>query len=78
MLSCQKASELTEKSTVLKLTTKERLQLKLHTKMCAVCMSYQKQSKLIDDGIQRFTEGVEELKLPEQRKTMILEALNQA
>lgn len=78
MLSCQKASELTEKQTVYKLSPIESLQLQLHTKMCAACLSYQEQSKLIDNGIQRFTEGIEELKLSEQRKALILKALEQA
>jgi len=48
VLSCYKASLLIEKGNVLPLSFTQRIQLKLHTKICDKCNNYQKQSKWID------------------------------
>ena len=48
MLSCRKATELIEKKLLLKLSFKEKTQLKLHKTFCDACTAYEKQSKLID------------------------------
>ena len=46
MLSCKKATELLEKRSVVKLSIKEKIQLKMHTNMCKVCHAYENQSKI--------------------------------
>jgi len=50
-LSCLKATELIEKKFHFKLSFKEKLQLKGHKMMCKACSNYEKQSKIIDNGI---------------------------
>ncbi|MFO7830189.1 MAG: hypothetical protein R6V23_16320 [Bacteroidales bacterium] len=51
-LSCLKASEIIEKKFHFKLSFIERLQLKLHKMMCSACTLYEKQSTLLEKGIQ--------------------------
>lgn len=50
-LSCLKATELVEKKMHFGLTTRERLQLKIHKMMCDACSSYEKQSLFLEKGI---------------------------
>ncbi len=50
-LSCLKATELIEKKLHVKLSVKERLQLKMHKMMCSACTNYEKQSIFIEKGI---------------------------
>ena len=52
-LSCLKATELIEKRFHFELSFKEKLQLKIHTMMCDACTMYEKQSEIIEDGIQK-------------------------
>ena len=49
MLSCKKATELIEKRTLLKLSFKEKVQLRMHKSMCDACTEYEKQSRKIDE-----------------------------
>ncbi|MDD2794050.1 MAG: hypothetical protein PHD73_12780 [Sediminibacterium sp.] len=49
MLSCRKATELIEKQFVVKLTLKERVQLKMHKSICDACTAYEKQSRFLND-----------------------------
>jgi hypothetical protein len=49
MLSCKKATELMEKQSLIGLSKKEILRLRLHTTMCDGCKAYQEQSILIDN-----------------------------
>ena len=51
MLTCQKASALIEKRNLFALTRKEKVMLRIHTAVCKSCMSYQKQSKIIDHAL---------------------------
>jgi len=51
-LSCIKASELIEKRFHFKLSATEKLQLKVHKLMCDACTIYEKQSRLIEKGIE--------------------------
>jgi hypothetical protein len=53
MLSCQKASALIDKKSVLGLSLIEKVQLTMHTRMCDVCSAYQKQSRFIDKAIEK-------------------------
>nr|WP_276902662.1 hypothetical protein [Pedobacter kyonggii] len=52
MLSCKKATELIEKKSLVDLSAKEKIMLKLHTSMCDGCSAYQTQSLLIDELLQ--------------------------
>jgi hypothetical protein len=52
-LSCLKSSELIEKKLHFRLTLRERMQLKMHTMMCDACTMYQKQSYIIEKGIEQ-------------------------
>ena len=49
MLSCKKATELIEKRSLVKLSFKEKVQLRMHKSMCDACTAYEKQSKKIDE-----------------------------
>ncbi len=51
-LSCIKATELIEKRFHFGLSGKEKLQLKVHKMMCDACTNYEKQSILIEKGIE--------------------------
>lgn len=48
MLSCKKAAALMDKSADVKLSLKQTMQLRMHVKICDGCAAYQKQSKLIE------------------------------
>jgi hypothetical protein len=50
-LSCLKATELIEKKFHIKLSFTEKIQLELHKMMCDACKKYEKQSKIIEEGI---------------------------
>lgn len=52
-LSCLKATELIEKKFHFNLTLKEKLQLKLHKMMCDACTNFEKQSKMLEKGIEK-------------------------
>lgn len=49
MLSCKKATELIEKRTLVRLSFKEKVQLRMHKSMCDACTAYEKQSRKIDE-----------------------------
>jgi hypothetical protein len=53
-LSCKKATELIEKNLHVKLNWLENIQLKVHKMMCTACNNYEKQSKLIDKGLENI------------------------
>ncbi len=53
MLSCKKATELIEKKLCFKLNIVESVQLLVHTSMCHACKTYEKQSKVIDNVLQK-------------------------
>ncbi|MGQ1948378.1 hypothetical protein ACT3CD_14885 [Geofilum sp. OHC36d9] len=52
-LSCLRATELIEKQFHFKLSFSERLQLKIHKSMCKACADYEKQSTVLEHGIQK-------------------------
>lgn len=51
-LSCLKATELIEKNFHVQLSFSERMQLKAHKMMCDACRNYEKQSILIEKGME--------------------------
>ena len=53
-LSCLKATELIEKNFHVQLSFSERMQLKAHKMMCDACRNYEKQSILIEKGMETF------------------------
>jgi hypothetical protein len=53
-LSCFKATELVEKRMHIKLSFKETFQLKIHLMMCDACSKYEKQSLILEKGIQNM------------------------
>lgn len=68
-LSCQKASELIEKKMHIKLSFRERLQLNAHKMMCEACTAYEKQSLILEKGIeQHLHHKEEEVDLQELKK----------
>lgn len=76
-LSCLKASELIEKKFHFKLSFKERLQLKFHKMMCSACTLYEKQSTLLEKGIEnQYKHNDEEINIIALKK-MIIEKLKE-
>ncbi len=78
MLSCKKATELVEKRIVVGLSTKERVQLKMHTSMCDACKSYEKQSIIMDEAVKQYANGHHHnnLKLSSTTKQTIIKSLD--
>lgn len=75
MLSCKRATELIEKKSILGLSWKENVQLKVHTKMCDACSHYQKQSKEIDTLIDKHIHSTDENKVPEMENKKLKETI---
>ncbi|MBK7570787.1 MAG: hypothetical protein IPI10_03875 [Bacteroidetes bacterium] len=65
MLSCKKASELIDKKSVVKLSLKENVMLKMHTSMCDGCKAYQKQSKILDVLLKHHLQKADETQIPQ-------------
>lgn len=59
MLSCKKASEIIDKQSVIRLSFKEKVMLRMHTSMCDGCKEYKKQSKLLDKFLHNHILGNE-------------------
>ena len=51
LLSCRRATELTEKKLLVGLNTLESTQLKVHKTMCSKCREYEKQSTHIEKAL---------------------------
>lgn len=59
MLSCKRATELIEKKSVINLSFKEKVQLRMHKSMCDACTAYEKQSKAIDEVLHKHIHSPE-------------------
>lgn len=71
-LSCLKATELIEKELQIKLSVKERLQLKIHTMMCSACSNYQKNTEFIENGLHNIqTKEISQEEITELKKSII-------
>lgn len=57
MLSCKKATELIEKNSLVGLSFRERIQLRVHKSMCDACASYEKQSRKVDELMQKYIQA---------------------
>ena len=75
MLSCKRATELIEKKSILGLSWRENVQLKVHTKMCDACSHYQKQSKEIDTLLEKHIHSADENKVPELENSKLKETI---
>lgn len=76
MLSCKKATELIEKRLVTKLSSVEKIQLKMHTAVCSQCSTYENQIDIIEKSIAQIHESTKEtIKLSSERKEQILKEL---
>lgn len=53
-LSCLRATECVEKRLYYKLTWKEKIQMKVHMRVCKACAIYEQQSILIDKRLSKF------------------------
>jgi len=51
-VSCKRAAELVHKNLNEGLTTTEKWRLRIHTSMCAVCKTFEKQTEQIEQAIQ--------------------------
>ncbi|MBI5857583.1 MAG: hypothetical protein HZB42_08015 [Sphingobacteriales bacterium] len=78
MLSCKKATELIEKKSLFGLSWKENIQLKVHTKMCNACSTYQKQSKEIDTLLEKHICSADETHTPELENKKLKETILQS
>lgn len=67
MKSCEDITLLIEKSKVEKLSIKERLQIKLHTRVCKLCHNYKVDSKFLDTMISKLKPKVAELTKKEKQ-----------
>jgi hypothetical protein len=68
-LSCLTATELIEKKLHFKLSFKEQLQLRMHKMMCDACRLYEKQSALLEKGIEKQQEATfEEMDIEKLKK----------
>lgn len=69
MLSCVKATQLLEMKEYVPLSFIQTMQLHMHTTMCSGCRNYMKQSRLIDELIEKnfntiaVVENTEELEV---------------
>lgn len=74
MKSCKDITLLIEKSKEERLSLKERLQIKLHTKMCKLCHNYKVDSKFLDKMIGKLKPGV--AKLSQKEKKLLMERID--
>ena len=52
MISCRKAAQLVHKKHTLGLSRGEKISLKVHTKMCKACNTFEKQTSQIEKAIE--------------------------
>lgn len=65
MLSCRKATELIDKKSVISLSVREKMMLRMHTGICDACAAYQKQSKLLDNMMHQHFDVSDESQVPQ-------------
>ena len=75
-LSCLKATEFIEKKLHFKLSFTEKLQLTLHKMMCSACTNYEKQSILIEKGIELQNKNILNVMNIEELKKTITDKIN--
>jgi CO dehydrogenase/acetyl-CoA synthase beta subunit len=65
LISCQKATELIDKKSVMKLPLRENTLLHIHTSICNACKQYEKQSKIIDELLKQHFQKTESAQVPQ-------------
>jgi hypothetical protein len=68
MLSCRKATELTEKKSVTALKRTEEILLFMHTSMCDACSLYHRQSHFIDEVLKHQSDPKLKAKQPVDKR----------
>ena len=77
--SCKKTSELIDEQSFRALSIGEKIQLQVHKSICKNCDEYEKHSKIIDKVIANWfgSKSKTNVKLPEERKTKIINEINE-
>ena len=79
-LSCKKATLLIEMSQNRRLSIREKIQLKVHVKMCERCKAYQKQSFFIETMLKanyKMHSNTSDIKLPEASKIKLKKVIEE-
>ncbi len=71
MLSCVKATELMEMKENVPLGLLKTMQLHMHTAMCSGCRNYMKQSRLIDELIEKKFNAIAVVENTEELEALI-------
>ncbi len=71
MLSCVKATELMEMKENVPLGLLKTMQLHMHTAMCSGCRNYMKQSRLIDELIEKKFNAIAAVENTEELEALI-------
>ena len=77
MLSCVKATELMEMKENVPLGLLKTMQLHMHTAMCSGCRNYLKQSRLIDELIEKKFNAIAAVENTEELEALITTKLIQ-
>ena len=77
MLSCVKATELMEMKENVSLGLLKTMQLHMHTAMCSGCRNYMKQSRLIDELIEKKINAIAVVVNTEELEALITTKLIQ-
>ncbi len=77
MLSCVKATELMEMKENVPLGLLKTMQLHMHTAMCSGCRNYLKQSRLIDELIEKKFNAIAAVENTEELEAIITTKLIQ-
>ena len=65
MLSCKKVCELIDKQSVIKLSSKEKTMLHMHTSMCRACKACKKQSSILNEFLIKNIRSTSETHVPQ-------------
>jgi hypothetical protein len=75
--NCRKATFLIEKQQIGKITLREKLELRLHLTGCAICVTFMRQSALINQMAKKLVNGDSNaLKLDEGFKEQLQKQIN--
>lgn len=75
--NCQKATFLIEKKQLSPLSSREKMELKIHLAGCAVCRLFQQQSIFINKMFSRTADHYANIKLDEDFKSRLQQKINQ-
>ena len=75
MRSCKEITELIERQQEEKLPIMQRMELGMHTMMCKHCGAYKKQTKKINDFLQKENNHLPPIKLPDEKKEEIIKKI---